>query len=238
MPPFKAGYRRYPWHDRARDRPVWADLWYPADPDLEEQAGSEGLGGGSVVPDAEFASQGAPFPLIVLSHGASGSASNYGWLAEYLCRSGIAVLGVSHYGESWVYGAATIDPAAVTRLWLRPADCSFALDALLGSDVAASVDRARIGALGHSSGGATAVSLGGAIFDPAALRAYCASAAAALDLGCRYGREGDAPSLPDRATRSHRDARVGALVLVDPAAGPAFSASTLRRVTTPVLVIG
>src|SRR5262245_11069393 len=227
MPPFKAGYRRYPWHDRARDRPVWADLWYPADPDLEEQAGSEGLGGGSVVPDAEFASQGAPFPLIVLSHGASGSASNYAWLAEYLSRSGVAVLGVSHYGESWVYGPATIDPVAVTRLWLRPADCSFALDALLDSDVAAWVDRGRIGAIGHSSGGATAVSLGGAVFDPSALRAYCASDAAALDLGCRYGGDGGDSPAPDQATRSYRDDRIAALVLMDPAAGPGYHADTL-----------
>jgi predicted dienelactone hydrolase len=238
-PFYKAGHRRYRWHDRRRNRPVWADLWYPTDEGREEASIAYGLGQGRVVSEAPFLTAGGPFPLAVLSHGASGAAPDYGWLAEYLCRRGVTVLGVSHHGESWLYGPATIDPAAATRLWLRPADCSFALDTLLAEEGAAGVDHERIAAVGHSSGGATAAALAGAIPDLAALRAYCASDAAKVDLGCRYGQSGGAASpVPEEATRSFRDPRIRALVLMDPAVGPAHDASTLSQVQVPVQVIG
>lgn len=77
------------------------------------------------------------------------------------------------------------------------------------------------------------------MFDVAALRAYCASVSSNTDLGCGYGRgDGSPHETPPEAACSHRDPRVVALVLLDPAAGPGYSASTLRDVRVPALVIG
>jgi predicted dienelactone hydrolase len=235
---FKAGHRRYKWHDRSRNRPVWADIWYPTDDARHEHRMFAGLGDGFAVADAPLAQASVRFPLMVMSHGANGSAPNYSWLAEYLARHGVAVLGVSHYQESWLYGADTVDPGAVTRLWVRPLDCSFALDQLLNlEEFRSSIDQTRIGAMGHSSGGATAITLAGAVFDLDALAAYCRSDLAAADCGCSY-RQVAALLVPDAARRACGDPRIGAAVLLDPAAGPGFSAATLAAVRASVLVVG
>ena len=175
-----------------------------------------------------------------MSHGASGAPLNYAWLAEYLARRGVVVLGVAHFGESWAYGSDTIDGVTVTRLWVRPSDCSFALTQLLESPAFKDrIDTARIGALGHSSGGATAIALGGAAFDPVALVDYCRSEAGELDRGCWYARTAAVPLVfPPEATRNYRDSRIVAVVALDPAAGPACTAEALADVHVPVLVIG
>jgi predicted dienelactone hydrolase len=207
--------QRFEWHDAVRRRPVSCDVWFPA-------AG------------------GAPVPLVVMSHGAGGAPVNYAWLAEYLARSGVIVLGVAHYGDSWQYGAETMDPAAAARLWLRPGDCTFALTQLLESGAFRDrIDTARIGALGHSSGGATAVALAGAALDSAALVEYCRSDAGERDRGCGYARtSGVQEAIPDEAIRNSRDSRIAAAVVLDPAAGPGYSAASLGEVRIPVLVVG
>ena len=69
----------------------------------------------------------SPCPVIVLSHGAFGSARNYSWIGEHMARHGFLVLGISHFRESPVYGPETIDPASALRPWHRPQDCSCAL---------------------------------------------------------------------------------------------------------------
>ena len=116
--PYKAGYRRFKWRDSGRNRPVWGDVWFPSNDVSKEIAISCGLGEGKIVRDATLASVGTPFPLVGMSPGASGSAPGYSWLAEYLARHGVIVLGVSHYGESRLYGADTVEPGAVMRLWV------------------------------------------------------------------------------------------------------------------------
>ena len=61
-------------------------------------------------------------------------------------------------------GVDTIDPASATQPWLRPPDCTFALDHLeRHQEFGRRMDAGRIGALGHSSGGATVVALAGAV---------------------------------------------------------------------------
>jgi predicted dienelactone hydrolase len=237
----KSGFREYRWHDSARERPVWVDVWYPAAADNAERPIIYGLGAGSAALDAPLDSSDAPLPLIVMSHGAFGAARDYGWIGEYLARRGFVVAGVSHFGESWIYGPDTIESAAVTRLWVRPQDCSLAIDRILEhDDFDGHVDAARIGAIGHSSGGSTAIALGGATFDAAALAAYCQTAAAAADLGCKYGGESQdvVASAAAGASGSYRDARIRAIVALDPAVGPGYSAASLAAVRVPVFVVG
>lgn len=172
-----AGYTTLRMEDAARERPIIVDAWYPAA--AAETPHTYGLSRGSVA--AEAAIHDGTYPLILLSHGALGAASNYAWIAEHLARSGYLVAGVSHYGESYVYGNDTIDPTSAAKPWLRPQDCSFVLDDLLGRpNFASRIDPSRIGALGHSSGGNTAIALGGAVFDAVAMQQYCLSEAGKL----------------------------------------------------------
>jgi predicted dienelactone hydrolase len=180
------------------------------------------------------------FPLLILSHGAFGAARNYSWIAECLTRQGNIVAGVSHYSESWVYGPGTIDPATASAPWLRPPDCTAALDILLDdtSPFRSIINPVAIGAIGHSSGGATVIALSGAVFSPAAMQDYCASDPARGDKGCSYGDTRLPPPKADESTRSYRDHRIRAIIALDPALGPGYPASTLAEVKIPVLVVG
>jgi predicted dienelactone hydrolase len=199
--------------DPARGRPIHVDVWQ-----------GEPAGGAR--------------PLILLSHGAFGAAQNYAWLAKHLAASGYVVAGLCHYGESYVYGPETIDPVSALRFELRTRDCSFVLDHLLAEPrLRGMIDPARIGAIGHSSGGATVIQLAGARFDPRAMQRYCAGEGRDIDLGCTYARQVRTPPAPPPVT-SQRDTRVRAVVALDPALGPGHDAASLGAMTVPVHIIG
>jgi len=223
--------------DETRQRPILVDAWYPAGPSAHEEEHDYGLGRGRVAEGASPAE--GRHPVVVLSHGAFGAASNYSWIAEYLAGAGWCVAGVSHFGESFMHGVDTIDPACAAQPWLRPPDCTIALDRLLvDPQLGPVIDDGRVAALGHSSGGATAIALGGAVYDPDAMQDYCDADRRRADRGCDYARA--APPLraaPDAARRSYRDRRVRAVVALDPALGPGFRAEALAAVEVPVLIV-
>ncbi len=230
---FPCGYTTFWVHDASRARPVVIDAWYPAAASAIEDDYSYGLGSGRVAEDARVAA--GPFPAVLLSHGAFGAARNYSWIAEHLARSGTVVWGVSHFRESYVHGVETIDPQAASQLDDRAQDCSFALDYLLdASPLRTVVDPARVGALGHSSGGATVVALVGGVFDARLMGAYCASDAARADRGCGYG----GGPVQAGAPVSRQDPRVRAVVALDPALGPGFEPASLAAVSAPTHVVG
>src|SRR5215475_2259089 len=88
-----AGYEQQRIGDESRDRPIQLDIWYPAS--AQEREHNYGISKGSVAEGAPVV--GTRRPVVLLSHGSMGAASNYSWLAEYLARHGYVVLGVSHY---------------------------------------------------------------------------------------------------------------------------------------------
>jgi predicted dienelactone hydrolase len=234
-PNYLAGYESLRIVDDARKRPIQLDVWYPAATTETERDHRYGLSTGHVTSGAAVA--GTPHPLLLLSPGAMGTASNYSWLAEDLSRHGYVVLGVSHIGESPVFGAASLDPSAVGRFGDRTRDLNFALGYVLErSAYAKSIDPTRIGAIGHSSGGASVLMLAGAEFSAADLAAYCASPVAGMDKGCSYpaGSRGD----PGRTVPVRSERRIRALVALDPAVGPGFTDRGLRAFRMPSLVIG
>lgn len=215
------------------DRPIHLNLWYPAD--QAESAVNYGISAGSAATGAMPV--GERLPIVLLSHGAMGAASNYSWIAESLARRRYVVLGVSHFGESPVFGAQSLNPATVARFRDRTHDFNVALDWLLSkSRVAGAVDASRLAAIGHSSGGATALMLAGARFSPSQIFSYCSSGAAKVDKGCWYGAPNAATAegqLPEPATRAIR-----AVVALDPAAGPGFVEDSLRSLESALLVVG
>jgi len=229
------GYRIVRLDDAGRRRPVLLDVWYPCASGAVETEHDYGMARGRVAENA--APEAARHPLVLLSHGAFGSARNYSWAAEHLARRGFVVVGVSHFRESPAYGPETIDPLFALQPWHRTRDCSFALDRVLAPDLFGQlVDPGRIGALGHSSGGATAIALGGARFDLAAMVRYCASVAARGDKGCAYASTGGpALSPPPESSADHRNDRIRAIVALDPALGPGHDPA---GVTVPVHLVG
>lgn len=218
--------------DSQRQRPIKVVFWYPA---------------GRCVAELELRCNhevSAPLPPVLLSHGAMGSALEYQWLARTLAARGHIVVGVSHFGESWVYGQESIQPEMVTSVWHRPQDISAVLNNLRAQPVFNKAPNwSRVIAAGHSSGGYTALALAGLRLSAEQLRDYCDSDASDKDLGCRYAREIN-PSVNNTELTTtakllagtYADARVIAAIVLAPALGPGATQESLANIKVPVFM--
>jgi predicted dienelactone hydrolase len=110
--------------------------------------------------DVEVASAGAPFPLVVFSHGRGSNGLYYAWFAEFLAARGYIVAALNHYrANTWDSTIAYL----ANKLWQRPRDVGLTISFLLNDPFwAKSIDAGRIGVAGHSQGGFTALWIGGA----------------------------------------------------------------------------
>lgn len=139
------------WRDEARNRIEPVKIYYPAD------------------------SAGAPFPVIVFSHGLGGSRDGYGYLGQYWSQHGYVCVHVQHEGsdirairsvrlQHKMRQVASDREAAINR----PQDIRIAIDQIIaaGSDekspLHGKVDSQRIGVAGHSYGAFTTLAVVGA----------------------------------------------------------------------------
>lgn len=224
--------------DNSRNRPVKIFAWYRQE---------------TTCPDALICpAKNAPDkPVILISHGSMGSAAEYTWLGSALANAGYLVIAVNHYGESWIYGERARQPETVYQLWWRPEDLSFVMDAMekkLEVDgkplVAKNFHHTGFIALGHSSGGSTALLLAGARYNTALAETYCSYTAPDVDKSCRYRPTtlSTSPNSPGaeyvkRMGRDYHDVRVTGAILLDPGVGYLTTASSLEAVTIPTLLI-
>lgn len=97
----------------------------------------------------------------------------------------------------------------------------------------------QIVAVGHSSGGATILSMAGSKQDFNHAATYCATAAAAEDRSCHYLKFQTAANTKGyNPAQSFVDHRIKRIIALDPALGHATTAESLQAMTIPVLVIG
>ena len=222
-------------HDETRQRPVKITIWYPAQAECDKAT--------ICLSEHTRLDQAA-----VISHGAMGSAMDYNWLGYAMASQGIVTVGINHFGESWIYGKKHIDPSAVLRFEQRPADVSFVLTQLALNYTAANnktalfsatIDWNNITAIGHSSGGATAIALAGSQLAISKAKAYCASEVSSSDKSCAYMQQ-QSPDINANAEIgfSFRDARIKRVIALDPALGHATTEKSLDHINIPVLVIG
>jgi len=242
-------------YDQKRQRPVKITLWYPAQTGCHDEK-------------ICLAAHTKLNKAMVFSHGAMGAAKGYSWIGKMFAAQGYVTVGVNHYGESWVYGPEHVNPAAALQFWERPLDISFVLDKLQSNllttaaitpaeATAASTPAQTVApktahhifnrkiawdqiiAVGHSSGGATMLTMAGSqlAFEDAAT--YCATAAAATDRSCHYLKfQTEANTKGYNPAQSFFDARIKSVIALDPALGHATTTQSLQAMTIPVLVIG
>lgn len=124
-----------------------------------------------------------PAPLVILSHGFGSEPESFDYLGEHLASYGIAAVSVEHIGSDSDYELEilesgkkqTISPQEFID---RPLDISHVIDELerrYKSDwlLQGTVDLERVGVIGHSLGGYTALTLAGAEININRLRQYC-----------------------------------------------------------------
>jgi predicted dienelactone hydrolase len=172
------------------------------------------------------------FGLIVISHGAGGLALNHRDLAMALAAHGYVVAAPTHpRGKDKDISGVSV--------WVgRPKQVSRVIETLLDdAELGAHIRRDRIGVVGHSNGGYTALAVAGAKPSPAASVAHCRQ----HPDDSRFCSEGGAATR--EATRKVgdipdvRDPRVRAIVVMAPNAAP-FTDDALARVAVPVRVYG
>lgn len=213
-------------YDDARNRPIKAFVWYPKRAcDLQKYCLS--------------AAARVQSPVL-LSHGAMGSPLEYSWLAEALAGRGFIVIGLAHFGESWVYGADTLRPQTVPQFWLRTEDVRFVLNALnKNNPFDQAIDWERTTGIGHSAGGQTMLAMVGAQFSASQINLYCQSDAAKTDKGCAYGQGLVADEAFAKAYGAdYCDHRISRVIALDPALGAAATEQSLKRVQANTLIIG
>lgn len=217
---------------RARSMEVW--VWGPG----ERQEAASRVGGNAVFEPVEgrtgnrFAS--GKYPLLVFFHGTHGNARAIAWLSSALAARGYIVVSANHPGST----SLDVSEESMLETWSQARDGSFLLDELLASKLfAASIDAERIGSLGFSLGGYSALAIAGARLEIGKLKDFCRAkpdeATCELFPNALYGplTKGE-PQNQDVS-----DSRIRAAVSLAPGYVPALDRMSLAAIDTPVLVI-
>lgn len=225
------GYRRIEIQDAAAGERFPAAIWYPtgAEPGVVE------FGPYTMRVAGDAAPADGAFGLIVISHGSGGGAFDHRDLAMALASAGYVVAAPTHPRDNF-QDMSGVGSAAV---WTgRPRQVSRVIDRVLEDRaLGPHVRRERIGVVGHSSGGYTALAVAGAKPSMNVLVQHCKTIpedARFCSFGGAAAREaaqkgGDIPDVEDR--------RVRALVLLAPHAA-LFTDEALARLAVPVRIYG
>lgn len=221
--------------DAKNDRPLEMVVWYPSASTAKPQLIRDNavFVGALAVPDAPPAA--GEHPLVVLSHGYGGNWSNQMWLASALAHKGYIVAAVNHPGST----SKDRSPQAAAQLWLRPADLSRAIDAVMAQpEHFGAVAKHQIAAVGHSLGGWTVMETAGARFVPDRFAQDCKTHTKLAS--CNVYRQMNPASTPEskgRLAADLSDKRVTAVVSLDLGLSRGMTDESLAALPVPTLVI-
>ena len=228
--PHAVGYRTleasYPHPITGEPRAFTALVWYPAPEGVSGEAPIYVFREPAVaVIDAPAAAlEGRP--LVVLSHGHQGYPAGQSFLGEHLASHGSVVVAPIHVGNTFADG----DARETDIYFLRPLDLTAALDAVRADAALGPVASGPVAVVGHSFGGYTAFLAAGARLDMDTLEPACAAGTGPGPF-CSTLDAAHAAILRGPLA----DARVEAVVSLDPGDFDKFGAAGVAEIDVPVL---
>jgi len=213
----------FAFYDEARDRTIPTDLYIPVRSTVAA-------------------------PVIVISHGLSGDRDGLVTLAAHLANQGFAVAALDHPAsnrqqlESLLRGTAR-EISEPTEFVDRPRDVSFVLDEIdrlnqFGGPFKQTLNLDKVGVIGHSFGGYTALALAGAKLNYNNLLNNCESTAFVFNaanpsmlLQCT------ALNAPEQFDQVLKDDRVRAIMAINPIGSSLFGQAGFSKIDIPVLMV-
>jgi len=128
--------------------------------------------------DAEPDLAGAPYPVVVFSHGSGSVKEGHKYLYEYLVSHGFVVVAPDHTGN---VGLGQSEPVDLYMTLTRELDLRFAIDeftarfAVAEGEFAGLGDAGRLAIAGHSWGGHTVMALAGLVYNFESVKEKCDS---------------------------------------------------------------
>jgi predicted dienelactone hydrolase len=182
------------------------------------------------------------FPLIVISHGLASDRYALVYLAQHLASYGFAVAALDHPGSNsqrfQQYFAGLAGPPQPREFIDRPLDVKFVLDELqrletVNTSLKGKINFQQVGAIGHSFGGYTVLTLAGATLNFAELRQDCypnRSLNLSLLLQCQAAEL----SAKDY---SLQDSRIKAVMAINPINSSVLGQSGISQIKVPAMLV-
>ncbi len=238
--PHGVGQRTMTFVDPSRNgRELVTEIWYPAIVSQEQQAKLAPSFTG--LRDAPPDTTGAPYPLILYSHGVTITRLLQADLKYHLASYGFVVAAMEHKTDGafpYVDGVH------------RPMDILFVLDQLARSstgDLVGMIDADHAGVAGYSMGGYTVMAVTGARLDLAYNAEWCAAHPSAYPQVCvsrimadalvAYRAQFNPPLKDGEPWPPFTDKRIRAALPMTTGAGPLFGERGLAPATVPTLLM-
>ncbi|MBD0336190.1 MAG: alpha/beta hydrolase [Cyanobacteria bacterium Co-bin13] len=188
----------------------------------------------------------SPFnrPVVVISHGLGSDRGSFAYLAENLTEFGVAVVAVEHPGSNARQLSALLEGqtnfVTPTEEFIdRPQQVTLTLDALerqvrINPAFRNRMNLDRVGIIGQSFGGYTALALAGATIDSVNLGSQCSPTTLNLNLSLLLQCQA---TLLINPGRSLVDPRIQAVFVMNPVGSALFGQSGYAQVKVPVMVV-
>ena len=243
--------QRMAWDGKGK-RPLLSHIFYPT---LDEHVeilmlgdpGEELFRAGSIVWNAKPIDEGN-LPLIIMSHGTGGSSLQMLWIAEKLVKHGYIVVGVNHHGNTAIEQKKYAE--GYKLWWERTQDLSVVLNKLVTDDKwSLFIDQDKIGVIGFSLGGYTAISAIGGITDISLFTKFCQSEE--RDFTCdsqkefssieaEFNKVKSSKRVKESMRRQHDSFKIDeikAAFVIAPAVAQVFTKKSLQGITVPVSIV-
>ncbi|MEL7350567.1 MAG: alpha/beta hydrolase [Cyanobacteria bacterium J06560_5] len=184
-------------------------------------------------------------PVIAISHGVASNRETLSYLAKHFASHGYGVVVPEHIGtdtdkfrrflSGW---EGSPNPE---EFILRPQDITAVLDALEAEQQRdrdlAHWDLASVGILGHSLGGYTALSVGGAPLNQNPLSESCTELSNWIPINPSMLIQCEISSLSNESVPAAADSRIKAVVALNPVASHVLGRAGLEQIDIPVMIV-